>query len=200
MKLGLLADIHEHVDHLKAALRRGRDERVDQFVVLGDVFDRGDLMEEVCGLLADAKAVGVWGNHDFGLCHEPHPIVVARYPASVLGYMGTLQPRLVVEDCQFSHIEPWLNPSDLADLWFFDGPPDSQLRRDQIFQAAPHRLLFAGHYHLWLAATPTQILPWQGERPLRLDDGRFFIVVNAVREGHFATYDTATSEFTPMTV
>lgn len=41
MKLGLLTDIHEHVSHLRVALDRLRSERVDQIVVLGDVFALG---------------------------------------------------------------------------------------------------------------------------------------------------------------
>ncbi len=68
MKLGLLADIHEHVEHLKTALHNFQNLGVDQIVVIGDVFDSGKQIRETCRLLADAGAVGVWGNHDYGLC------------------------------------------------------------------------------------------------------------------------------------
>ena len=71
MKLGLLTDIHEQVELLCIALDRFRHEQVDQVVVIGDVFEIGQRIEETCRLLAEAKAVGVWGNHDYGLCSNP---------------------------------------------------------------------------------------------------------------------------------
>ena len=66
MKLGLLTDIHEHVEHLRKALDHFEREDVDQVVVIGDVFELGKRIEETCHYLTEAKAVGVWGNHDYG--------------------------------------------------------------------------------------------------------------------------------------
>ena len=71
MKLGLITDIHEHVEHLTMALNHFRELEVDQVVMIGDVFEMGERIEETCRLLADAAVVGVWGNHDFGFCVEP---------------------------------------------------------------------------------------------------------------------------------
>ena len=48
-----------------------------------------------------------------------------RYGAAVLGFMGGLQPRLEIGGCLFTHVEPWLDPHKVEDLWYFDGPPDS---------------------------------------------------------------------------
>ena len=59
MRLGLLADIHEQVEFLRAALDRFRQEQVDRVVVLGDVFETGERIEETCHLLFEAQAVGV---------------------------------------------------------------------------------------------------------------------------------------------
>lgn len=64
MKLGVLTDIHEHVENLRTALERFRVEQVDRIVVIGDVFEMGHRIKETCQLLSDAKAIGVWGNHD----------------------------------------------------------------------------------------------------------------------------------------
>jgi predicted phosphodiesterase len=110
MRLGLLTDIHEHVEFLTIALDRFDAERVDQVVVIGDVFRLGERIEETCRLLATANAVGVWGNHDFGLCIEPVERTRARYPASVVEFMTSLRPRLDIGGCHFKHVEPWLNP------------------------------------------------------------------------------------------
>lgn len=135
MKLGLLTDIHEQVDHLRTALNRFWTEKVDQVVVIGDLCETGERIEETCRLLAEAKAISVWGNHDFGLCFQPDNEVRAKYPPAVIDFMTSLRPRLVVDGCHFTHVEPWLNPEIVADLWYFEGPPDDHGKLDRIFNA-----------------------------------------------------------------
>ena len=198
MKLGLITDIHEHVEPLRVALGRFRSERVDQIVVIGDVFEMGEHIEETCRLLSEANAIGVWGNHDFGLSFDPHPEVRARYPAPVIDYMGSLRPRLEIDGCLFAHVEPWLDPESVADLWYFDGPPVEQRQLNRIFDAVSNRIMFGGHYHRWLLATPERIADWDGTGPIRLTAGRFFVVVGAVCEGCSAIFDTRTSELQPL--
>lgn len=198
MKLGLITDIHEHVDHLRTALDRFRKERVDQIVVIGDVFLMGQQIEETCLLLSEAEAVGVWGNHDYGMCVEPTKEMRAKYPTGVLNFMTSLQPRLDVGGCHFTHVEPWLNPRDVADLWYFDGPPDQHGNLDRIFAAVPNRIMFAGHFHKWLLATPDRINEWRGDCSVKLSDGRFFVLVGALCEGCYAVFDTETSHLEPF--
>ncbi len=200
MKLGLITDIHEHVEHLQTALGCFREAGVDRIVMIGDVIGRTLRVEETCRLLAGANAIGVWGNHDFGLSVNPGDEMRARYSAVVINYMTSLRPRLEVEGCLFTHVEPWLNPEDLADLWYFDGPPVEDANLARIFDGAPHRIIFAGHYHCWLLATPAGICDWRGETPVQLSGGRYFVVVGALCEGRFATYDTETLELCPYNV
>jgi len=59
MKLGLLTDIHEHVEFLRLALARFERQRVEQIVVIGDTFETGQRIDETCRLLAEARAIGV---------------------------------------------------------------------------------------------------------------------------------------------
>jgi hypothetical protein len=66
-------------------------------------------MEETVCLLRQVEAVGVWGNHDVGLCFDPDEKIRRRYSAAVLGFMGGLQPRLEIDGCLFTHVEPWLD-------------------------------------------------------------------------------------------
>lgn len=198
MKLGLICDIHEHVEHLQQALDHFAGCSVDRIVVIGDLFGSGERIEEVCRLLAAAGVVGVWGNHDFGLCVEPEVVTRARYPSVVLDYMATLQPRMEIDDCYFTHVEPWLNPEDLLDLWYFEGPPDGSEKLARIFAAVPHSVMFSGHYHRWLWATPDGITDWQGQSPIGLAGTRSFVVVGALYEGRFATFDTNTRELVPL--
>src|SRR5262245_47172919 len=118
MKLGLLADIHEQTEQLRKAIDVLQQHGADRFVVLGDVFEMGKRIEETVGLLHEVEAVGVWGNHDVGLCFDLGEEVRQRYSAAVLTFMGTLQPRLEIDGCLFTHVEPWLDPHKIEDLWY----------------------------------------------------------------------------------
>lgn len=198
MKLGLITDIHEHVGHLRKAIDQFRRASVEQIVVIGDVFEMGVRIEETCRLLAEAKAIGVWGNHDFGFCVDLDDDIRAKYRPVVIDFMTSLRPRLDVGGCHFTHVEPWLNPEDVADLWYFEGPPDHHGKLERIFNAVPNRIMFAGHFHKWLLATPDGINEWNGDTPIRLDHGRYFVVVGALCEGQFAIFDTDTSVLLPF--
>ena len=198
MKIGLLTDIHEHVEHLRTALDRFQAECIDQIVVIGDVFEMGKRIEQTCRLLAEADAIGVWGNHDYGLCVEPDADTRSKYGGEVIDFMTSLLPFLEIEDCHFTHVEPWLNPEDVADLWYFDGPPDEHWKLERIFNAVPSRLMFTGHYHKWLLVTPDRIEDWNGDGPVNLSDGRYFVVVGALCAGRYAILDTDTCELHPF--
>src|ERR1017187_2189137 len=99
MKLGILADIHEHDEELRKAIDLLAKHGADRFVVLGDVAERGERIEETVSLLRGVSAVGVWGNHDIGLCFDPTEEIRQRYSASVLDFMGSLLPRLEIDGC-----------------------------------------------------------------------------------------------------
>ena len=59
MKLGLITDIHEHVEHLQTALDSFRSANVERIVMIGDVVEMTTRLEETCRLLTDADAGGV---------------------------------------------------------------------------------------------------------------------------------------------
>jgi predicted phosphodiesterase len=201
MRLGLLTDIHEHVDDLKLALAACDHLRADRIICLGDVFETGKAIDETVALLAERGIAGVWGNHDFGLCYEPRPAIQERYSGPVLNYMTTYRPRLEIGECLFTHVEPWLDTTDLAQLWYFEGPPDTAEKAARSFAATDQRVLFTGHMHRWLLATRQGPLPWTGREPIRLvPPERYLVVVAAVCEGYCAIYDTDSHELTPITL
>jgi hypothetical protein len=201
MKLGLITDIHEQVELLRSAVARLRQMDVDQIVVIGDLFATGERLTETCQLLDEQGVVGVWGNHDAGLCLDPKPELQQRYGPVVVDYMATLKPRLEIEGCLFQHIEPWLDPNELMDLWYFEGIPNSPEKIARIFRAVPHRTIFAGHYHGWLLVNTRGPMDWSGETTVRLPTTeRFFVVIGALCEGRFATFDTETAELVPFTI
>jgi hypothetical protein len=199
MKLGILADIHEHTRQLQQAIAVLHQRGADRFVVLGDVFETGKRIEQTVRLLQEVGAVGVWGNHDVGLCFDPSEDVCQRYRAAVLAFMGGLQPHLEIDGCLFTHVEPWLDPHKTEDLWYFDGPPDTPEKLARSFVAVPNRVIFLGHFHRWLLGTPDGLLPWRGDRPVCLDASkRHLVVIHAVWDGRFALFDTKTDELIPF--
>ncbi len=199
MKLGILADIHEQTRELHKAITLLQAHGAERFVVLGDVFQNGKRIEQTVDQLREVQAVGVWGNHDIGLCFDPDDRVCGRYSASVLAFMGGLQPRLEIGDYLFTHVEPWLDPHRVEDIWYFGGPPDSPEKLARCFSAVPHRVVFIGHMHRWLLGTPDGILPWRGEERVRLDpQTRYLVVIHAVWDGRCALFDTETGELIPF--
>jgi len=197
MKLGLLSDIHEDVERLQVALRRFEAERVDQVVVLGDVAEMNERLDETCQLLLDAGANGVWGNHDVGVCHMAGK--VERYAESVQQFMPTLKPQLELDGCLFSHVEPWLDATDVSQLWHYDGPPETLSKARRSFSATSARLLFVGHFHRWFAASVNAVIPWQGSEPLHFNpEKRYLVAMAAVCHGASAILDLSESTLLPF--
>ena len=124
-----------------------------------------------------------------------------RYGERVLAFMGCLQPRMEMDGCLFSHVEPWLDPEKIEDLWYFEGLPETTEQVARSFAAVPNRLIFVGHYHRWLLATPEGLQPWVGDRPIVLDAAhRYLVAVHAVCDGRCALFDTGTNQLIPLAV
>jgi predicted phosphodiesterase len=198
MRLGILADIHEDAAKLALALRLFRQEGVRQVVLLGDVaFELGSRLHETVALLAGAGAVGVWGNHDLGLCYEPEGWVRQRYAGPVLTFLGTLRPRLELAGCLFTHGLPCRDATD-PDVYYLGERPETPGGLAAGFGACDHAACLVGHFHRRLAATPEGPLPWDGRTPLRMREGRrYLVVVAAVCDGWCAAFDTASRELVP---
>jgi predicted phosphodiesterase len=196
MKLGLLADIHEETGKLLRALEWLRPHTPDRIVVLGDVFDTGARLDEIVALLDSAGAIGVWGNHDYGLC-RPGPEAEGLFSLRVLEFAASLQPWLELDDCLFTHLEPWRDPEDILALWEAEDLPDGPDRLARSFAATEQRILFTGHSHRWRISTPEGRLDWQGEAPIHLRTGRYLVTIAAVSDGFCALYDTGTGELLP---
>src|SRR5258708_28589357 len=125
----------------------------------------GKRIEETVCLLRNVQAVGVWGNHDIGLCFDLSKETCQQYSVSVLNFMGSLQPHLEIDGCLFTHVEPWLDPHLIEDLWYFHGPPDSPEKLARSFAAVPHPGLFIRHPPRWVLRTPDGPLPLRGGKP-----------------------------------
>jgi len=199
MLLGLLADVHEADGLLREALDELRRLGVAEVVFLGDVCGMHQRLEETVALMRQAGVVGVWGNHDFGLCRGVDEQMRQRYSPELFAYAGSLSGKLVREDCLFSHVEPWLDPDDLMQLWYFDGLPDTPEKLARCFAAGPQRVMISGHVHRWYLASQEGPMDWAGGSRIWLrPPGRYYLVVDALVHGWAATYDTTTGELTPI--
>ena len=200
MKLGIVSDIHEADDLLAVALDEFRRRRVDQVVTLGDLFETGARLGPTVDLLRDAGAVGVYGNHDHGLCVDPSSFVLDRYDPAILDYMKTLQPRLEVDGVLFAHREPWLDGREVTDIWHVDdGESLTPPLVARSFAAAPNRAILIGHFHRWAAYRPSGPCPWTGSEPLRVGESEpTLVVVHAVCNGFAATLDTRAGLLDPL--
>jgi len=195
MRLGLLADIHEAVEPLTAALRELKARRTDAYVMLGDALESGERIEETVALLEPLPGGGVWGNHDQGLCGEIPASLRARFTDATLRYFSRLRPSLEIEGHRFQHIDPHLDPSRFEDLWAF---PTAEERVAGLAQC-PHRSVLIGHLHRWRVFTPVRQLDWNGESTFQYTpDQRYLTVVHAVTAGWCALLDTEHRTLEPI--
>jgi hypothetical protein len=202
MLIGIVADIHEAIAPLQCALAEFTRRDVERVISLGDACDTFGpcgRTAEVVALLRTAEAIGVWGNHDFGLCFDVSERLRVQIQPPILEYMGSMEPHLSIETCRFSHVEPWLDARKVEDLWYFDGAPDTPEKVARSFACVPERHLFVGHFHRWLIMTPSGRLDWNGSTSIELgDESRYLAVIAAVCDGWCATFDTATLRLTPI--
>jgi len=199
VRIGILSDIHEDIERLHIALELLSDRKPDRLVMLGDVFDHGERIAEACRILAAAGAQGVWGNHDFGLCMDVVEDLAARMDPGVLAYMASLRPCLTIADCFFQHVEPWLDPTQVEDLWQHFGPVDGVTRIERALSESPRRVTFMGHLHHWVVANAQGPAIMGQPREISLDPTRrWFVAIGAVCDGWAATYDTQSGLLTPI--
>src|SRR5579859_2291060 len=194
MRIGIVTDIHDQVDLLAQALAVLRAEAVDAIVTLGDntdLFGKWNAAREVASLLREAGVVGVWGNHDYGLCRNLTEEIRFRFLSPTCDYFASLHPRLELGGCHFTHVEPFLDPERPEHLWTFEGRPEDEDRTARSFAAFPHRAAFIGHFHRWLALTEAGRVEWDGTEPLHFEpEKRYLVVVAPLFRGAFAVIDT----------
>jgi len=198
MRMGLLSDIHEDVEGLAAAIAHCRREGVDRLLTLGDIFESGERFALAVDLLREADVGGVWGNHELGLYVGRGDSVESLFDWRTLDYMRLLEPRIEVEGVLLGHVLPCIDPTDIQQPWYVESAPLTAEAAAPHFGAFPHRRMFVGHFHRWLAVTPDGALAWSGERPIAFDSPeRYLVVVAAVCDGWCAIYDTASDVLTP---
>ena len=203
MRLGLVTDVHSHAGELERAIDRLQQEGVDQIITLGDTCDAFAPSEgsaDVTRILSECGAIGVWGNHDFGLCRDVSDSARARFAEEVLQWMSGMRPFLEIDDCFFSHRAADIDPNDLYALWSCEEEKlDLYQRALAGFRAVHHNRQFIGHYHRWAWFTPAGPVAWEGDGSIRLvPEERHFVVIDAVFNGSCAIFDTQSGLLEPL--
>jgi hypothetical protein len=203
MRIGLVTDIHSQNAKLADALGLLRARHVDQVVTIGDTCDAiapPEGSDEVASLLSACGAIGVWGNHDFGLSRDVSDFCRERFGTATLDFMAQMTPHLELDGCYFSHKDASVDPHNAEQLWAFeDDSRDLAARAHAGFAAISNRRQFIGHYHCWWAATPAGAIDWDGTEPLLLQpEERYFVVVAGVFQSSCAAFDTETGVLEPL--
>jgi hypothetical protein len=66
-----------------------------------------------------------------GSCTMPNAAVlgvVYMFVPTTIVFVGGLQPRMEIDGCLFAHVEPWLDPEKIEDLWYLEGLPGNSSR------------------------------------------------------------------------
>ncbi len=202
MRIGIVTDIHDAVAPLARALALLREQGADQIVTMGDAFDslgEGDAAPVIARMLHEAGAIGVWGNHDVGLTHDVTDEIRRKADPALLAFTSGLQGRLIHAGVHFSHMEPWKDPRNVAELWAFDGIPRTTEKLKRSFDVVAERLFFMGHFHTWHVHREDGARTWDLRSPFRLEaPHRYAVIIGAVDNGWCALYDTDREELTAI--
>lgn len=198
MKLGILSDIHEANDYLFKAIDELTRRGVEQFILLGDLFETGRQIGETVRILRQLKTAGVFGNHDLGLAIEPDQESLEKYGKDVIDFFATLQVHHRHGDFLFSHVNPIWDGSDIL-TYYLNPLPWEDPEFGKSFDVYPTLAQFNGHYHCWRHAIDEVWTRWDGNSPLVLQKGhRHYVIHEAVFQGWCSLLDTEDLLLTPI--
>ncbi len=193
-RIGLLADSHDRLQELEAAVRLLEGKGAETLVHLGDICDsmRLDLLEDTVRLLQTHRILAVKGNNDFMLENllRCRPTEATDRSDRLLTFLAELPMTIVWGELCFSHSLPF------EDLRSFYEPIDTgtTAKAEEVFSLTPHRILFCGHSHRsvlfrWNEGTVTREPLSSGTRVSLLPAERYIIVTGSVLEGECAMFD-----------
>ncbi len=200
MRIGLLADIHEKDQLLRAAISQLEKYGVDRMIVLGDVAFSGIRLAETVRLLMEHDIGGIFGNHDLGISLGPRPEFRDRFSAEVIDYMTGLQSTMNLGGCRFSHTAPWSDSTDPVAYYLDDHAHDSNQLKDYLLQTESF-VTFIGHFHCWQISNLHGPVTWDGDCPIVFDPvEKYLVTVHAMMDGWTAIYDSETRTLIPIRI
>ena len=102
MRLGLIGDVHAEDELLRITLDVFRKEHVDLVLCTGDLVDGLGDVDRACGMLRDAKAIVVRGNHDRWIRSDdmrtlPHAHTMTALAVETIGLLKELPATATID-------------------------------------------------------------------------------------------------------
>jgi putative phosphoesterase len=121
MKLGVVSDVHNHVEALEYALGQLRDS--DLIVQLGDLVSDYRADPRIIDLARRRGLVGILGNHEKGILLDRASRVRASLAAAELSFLEQLPPGRELEwdgrRIGLAHGAPWDEPAEVRCAYVF---------------------------------------------------------------------------------
>ncbi|MCK5216131.1 MAG: metallophosphoesterase family protein [Candidatus Omnitrophica bacterium] len=206
MKYGIFSDVHSNFEAFEAVLKALEEERVDQYVFLGDIIGYGAQPKECLQLLKGLAKNGclyVAGNHDYAACGKAKTDRYVRYAIESLEwtrgilddddlqFLAAMPLVQQVEDFTIAHAnleapEKWNYILDIDDVH-----PN--------FQRLKNQICFIGHSHRPITFYAQEGIDWFIQDDFLIEEGVKYIInigsVGQPRDGNpkasFAVYDSA---------
>jgi len=138
MKIGVISDIHGHIDNLDVALEFLKHHPVDEIICAGDLVDRYPDGPAVVQRIQDEDILCVQGNHD------EYPFDRQFLDDDTLEYCADLPQSLVLDRAGRTIFLCHANPWDLQQYIF---PSASETVFEQIMDIAEADIVVLGHTH-----------------------------------------------------
>jgi putative phosphoesterase len=150
MKIGVISDVHNHLEALEYALEQLRD--CDLILSLGDLVSDYRVDPRVLKLAREAHVEGIAGNHEKGILMVPGSRVRATLTPEDLAFLQALPAQRTLEAdgrrIVVAHGAPWDDPDHFRCAYLF--PYDAAGVARAATEACAD-LLLLGHTHVPMA-------------------------------------------------
>lgn len=157
MKLGIFSDVHGNLEALEAVQQAYQQEKIDEFIFLGDAVGYGANPNECCEIIRSLVNIALLGNHDAACCGKTdvswfvdHARLAIDWSINVitpdnLQWLSSLNYQFRKDSLIFSHGSP-IQPENFAYVL------DSN-QADLIFKFMNNNttVVFIGHAHYALS-------------------------------------------------
>jgi len=203
MRYAIFSDVHSNLEAFTAVVEFYRNQRVDEFIFLGDIVGYGADPCECVSILKDLGAVSLCGNHDLVMVDKfdlnyfnPNAIAAVRWT----------KPRLREEDKEFLSLLPLMQEKEdfVCVHGSLDRPAEFRYVKNsddaaKNFSILEKKILFVGHSHYqWVCESSADMITENTDEVIKISPrSRYIINVGSIgqpRDGDWRApaciYDT----------
>jgi len=210
MKLGIFSDVHGNLEALEAVQKAYRQERIDEYIFLGDAVGYGANPNECCKIIRSFANIAIIGNHDAACCGKTdvtwfvdHARVAVDWSLKILTpenlqWLSGLEYQFRKDNLIFSHGSP-IGPENFE--YVLDRNQAASIFRLMLNNAS---VVFVGHAHyalsFWERPDQSSAIIVSMEPSIQLEEGSKYIMslgsVGQPRDGDYrasySIFDTET--------